>query len=165
MEKNMLCVLLLFFSAALAVTIDGSVMLYDGLPNPNSRLCNGPMIELVTTPDATSHLYEITTVLSKTRTYCLQVAWTAGGVLSMTQVNGFMNRIAGGSANGGGIQLAMPVKTNPATHVLAGSQVGVIYPGCLGSGTQETNQHVFTYLPVMSTDSLEGQGISFKVQC
>lgn len=150
---------------SLATIIDGSVMLYDGLPNPNSRLCNGPMIELVTTPNATSQLFEITTVLSKTRTYCLQVAWTAGGVLSMTQINGFMNRIAGGSSNGGGIQLAMPVKTNPASHVLSGSQVGVIYPGCLGVGTQETNQHVFTYLPTMSTDTLEGQGISFKVQC
>lgn len=162
---SLLLFLFLVVQASTAVVIDGSVMLYDGLPNPNSRLCNGPMIELVTSPNATTHAYTLTTVLSKTRTYCLQVAWTASGVLSMTQINGYMNRIAGGSSNGGGIQLAMPVKTNPSTHVLSGSQVGVLYPGCLGFGTVEYNQHIFTYLPAMSTDTLESNALGFNVQC
>lgn len=147
------------------VVIDGTVMLYDGLPNPNSRLCNGPLMEIVTTANVTTSVYTLTTVLEKTRTYCLQVSWTANNVLSMTRINGFMNRVAGGSSNGGGIQLAMPVTTNTVTHILAGSQVGVIYPGCFGFGTPEYNQHMFTYLPTMSTDTLEGQGVGFFVRC
>lgn len=161
----MFLVLCLLFTVGTSVVIDGTVRLFSGLPNPTAKTCNGVLLETQIAPNPSTHAFTFVTVLESTGQYCVQIDWTASNVHSIAQVNGYMVRQSGHSGNGGGIQLAMPVKRN-ANYILSGSQVGVIYPGCgTPGGPNEYNLHTFTVSPPSATDTLEGTGIAFNVKC
>lgn len=143
--------LLLFFSLTCAVVIDGSITISD---------CSAP-IETVSTPVSTR--FTLSAPLVKGTTYCLNATWSASNVMSMSQVTAIWTRRLGGS--GSAIRLVPSIRTNTTSHVLSGTQSGTFVAGCAGFGTRETNQYDFGYLPTLSTDTLEGVGIVFQVNC
>jgi hypothetical protein len=167
----MLFLLFVFVCVSNAALIDGTAVLYQGgLPDPILKTCGGNMIDTQTTPNATTGAFTFSTVLARSPSspYCIQMIWSATNVASLTQINGYMTRVSGNSGNGGGIQLAMPVVTQSNTHVLYGSQVGILFPGCLAplTGSNQYNLHTFTFQPTpLVSDTLEGTGIAFNVAC
>lgn len=159
----MILILLVIIGGIQGAIVDGTVMLFDGLPNPTSKLCTGGMLEIQQAPNATTGLFTFSRPLETTAMYCLQVLWSGTGLTTLTQINGFMARVHGASGNGGGIQLAMPLKT--VGGIMSGSQVGVIFPACsASSGSLEFNQHNFI-VDGGGSDGIEGSGVAFYVSC